>query len=143
MPPKAKKKTPKQQIKELEVALAAATAGAAATEHDLRSTAERLAGTIDGLKALVLTQQRERDASHDAAERELRMELGAAGARITQLRETAAHAREDAAAVALLERERVALLRETSEAVASCEALERRHAAETHELNNQIASLKT
>jgi hypothetical protein len=142
MPPKAKKKTPKAMIKELEETVAALTAAGAADRLTADETAVRLAATIDGLKAVILTASRERDALHDATEKELRVELAAAKAELASARDAAAHASADAAAVAALQAERLGLLRQVTETVASREAAEKLHASEIHELQARITSLK-
>jgi hypothetical protein len=143
MPPKkAKAKTPKAIIKELEESLAHITAEKATHDLELMSTNHRLVGTIETLQTLVFQLRGERDSQHDAAEKELRMELASTRAEMATLRIEASHARQHAAAVQELERERVTLLRQVTEAVASREAAAQRNAAETHELKMTVTHLK-
>lgn len=143
MPPKKeKKKTPKQIIAALEAEVASLKLERAAASLKSNDDSARLATTIETLKALLLSQQKEVDASRDAVEKELRLEISKLMAENERLKDAAGTARENAQGIVTLQGERIKLLKQVADAVASREAAEKAHAQHAHEMQSNINSLK-
>lgn len=140
--PKAKAKPPKVIIKELETALQELQTAKAVREKELLDMNTRLTDTIDNLKSIILTQTKERDAVHETIEKELRYDLSTANHEIQKFKEELALSKANAAELRTLKGERMNLLRQLSEAIASREEAEKNHALETHDLTSRITGLK-
>jgi hypothetical protein len=126
----AKKKSPKQLLAEAEAALLALAAEKAAREKELGDTIARLAGSLAECKALLASEAAASEGGLRVRESALRVELAAARARVRELEELLTVSREAGAAASVAETERMALLQQCAEVVASREHAERVHASE-------------
>ena len=142
MPPKAKKKTPKQLLAEAEARSAALALELARREAELGDTITRLAATVTECKGLILKQDAQLARSFDAREVALRIELADARERIHRLQGEALQGRQALAALDTHENERAQLLRQVAEAVGSREVMEKAHAAESFAQKQAIVSLR-
>ena len=142
MPPKAKKKTPKQLLAEAEARGAALELELARREAELGDTIARLAGTVTQCKELIVKQDAQLARSFDAREVALRIELADARERIHRLQGEALQGREALAALDTHENERAQLLRQVAEAVGSREVMEKAHAAESYAQKQALVSLR-
>jgi hypothetical protein len=142
MPPKIKKKTPKQLLAEAEARGAALTLELARRECELGDTISRLAGNVAECKGLILKQDEALARTFDAREVALRIELADAKERIHRLQGEALLGREALAALDTYEGERAQLQRQVAEAVGTREVMEKAHAAESYAQKQAIVSLR-
>ena len=142
MPPKAKKKTPKQLLAESEARGVALTAELARREKELGDTIARLALSNTECKALILKQDEALARTFDAREVALRIELSDAKEAIRRLQGEVLQGREALAVLDSHELERAQLQRQVAEAVGTREVMEKAHAADTYAQKQAIVSLR-
>ena len=142
MPPKAKKKTPKQLLAESEARGVALTAELARREKELGDTIARLAHSNTECKALILKQDEALARTFDAREVALRIELSDAKEAIHRLQDEVLQGREALAVLDSHELERAHLQRQAAEAVGTREVMEKAHAAELYAQKQAIVSLR-
>ena len=142
MPPKAKKKTPKQLLAESEARASALQAELQRREKELGDTIARLAGTVTECKGLIVRQEEELARSFNVREVSLRVELADARERCHSLQAQVLQAREALAAAETHENERQQLQRQIAEAVGTREVMEKAHSAEVTAQKQAIVSLR-
>ena len=142
MPPKVKKKTPKQLLLEAEAALVALRAEKDAREVELATTISRLAATVTQCKELIVSQQRQLESDLNAREKQLRMELSATRARVRELEEEAARSAVAVACADGATAELATLRRTVAEVIGSREVAERGHAVEKAAYANSLAQVR-
>lgn len=112
------------------------------TEEEFMETSARLTSTIENLRQLVHKQQTISNDLHAAREKELKIALSEARAKLSMLEQTRVESLENEAVVKTLETERAKLLQQIAEVVSSREKAEKEHAAEVAALHISTNSLK-
>lgn len=130
MPPKPKKKTPKQLLAEAELLVLALRQELQSTKKDYGEILSRMATANSELKGVVLKQELQLASSFDARELKLRLDLSQARLEVRDLKEIEKAGREARAAIETHEAERLHLQRQLAEAVGAREVMERAHATE-------------
>lgn len=142
MPPKVKKKTPKQLLAEAEVQIVALKGELLHREKELGDTIHRLSSSVTECKAVIIRQDEVLAKSFNVREVALRVELAEARDQISRLQTENIFGKEAIAAYDSCEAERAQLQRQLAETVGTREVMEKVHTAEAYALKQSLVSLR-